>query len=86
MRYFVSMGYMYQNGVLKSLGSLPYDNNFNMNRYNYRANLDFKLSRSTQLKLGVGGNMVDTREPNTSVKNPYNIVAIGVCQWPVQAL
>lgn len=76
VRYFVSMGYMYQNGVLKSLGSLPYDNNFNMNRYNYRANLDFKLSRSTQLKLGVGGNMVDTREPNTSVKNPYNIVAI----------
>lgn len=60
VRYFVSMGYMYQNGVLKSLGSLPYDNNFNMNRYNYRANLDFKLSRSTQLKLGVGGNMVDT--------------------------
>ena len=46
VRYFVSMGYMYQNGVLKSLGSLPYDNNFNMNRYNYRANLDFKLSRS----------------------------------------
>ena len=78
VRYFVSMGYMRQNGVLKSLGSLPYDNNFSMNRYNYRANLDFKLSPSTQMKLGVGGNLLDTREPNhdPNIKNPYNIVAI----------
>ena len=54
-RYFVSMGYLYQNGVLKQVESLPYNNNYNYNRYNYRANLDFSLSPSTTMKFNIGG-------------------------------
>ena len=49
VRYFVSMGYMYQNGLLKQMPGLPYDNNYSYNRYNYRANLDFKLTESTDM-------------------------------------
>ena len=54
VRYFVSMGYMFQNGLLKQIPDVTYDNNYAYNRYNYRANLDFKLTETT-----IG----NTREP-----------------------
>lgn len=63
VKYFVSLGYMYQNGILKQFDAMPYDNNFRYNRYNYRANLDFKLSQTTTMKLSVGGNVDQTQEP-----------------------
>ena len=55
VRYFVSVGYLYQNGVVKQLETLSYNNNYSYNRYNYRANLDFELSPLTTMKLNIGG-------------------------------
>ena len=63
VRYFVSMGYMFQNGLLKQIPGLTYDNNYAYNRYNYRANLDFKLTETTDLKFNISGVIGDTREP-----------------------
>ena len=69
VRYFVSMGYMYQNGLLKQMPGLPYNNNFSYNRYNYRANLDFKLTKSTDMKFNISGVIGDTREPISDASN-----------------
>ena len=66
-RYFVSMGYLYQNGVLKQVESIPYNNNYSYNRYNYRANLDFSLSPSTTMKFNIGG-YVGKQQAPLSVK------------------
>lgn len=63
VKYFVSLGYLYQNGILKQFDAMPYDNNFRYNRYNYRANLDFKLTQTTTMKLNIGGNVDQTQEP-----------------------
>lgn len=63
VRYFVSMGYMYQDGILKQMPGLTYDNNFSYNRYNYRANLDFKLTETTDMKLNISGVVGRTYEP-----------------------
>ena len=63
VRYFVSMGYMYQNGLLKQMPGLDYDNNYKYNRYNYRANLDFKLTETTDMKFNISGVIGDTHEP-----------------------
>ena len=63
VKYFVSMGYLYQNGILKQMPGLSYDNNFRYNRYNYRANLDVKLSPTTKMKLGVGGYVGKNQQP-----------------------
>ena len=71
VRYFVSMGYMYQNGLLKQMPGLPYDNNFSYNRYNYRANLDFKLTKTTDMKFNISGVIGDTREPINDASNPW---------------
>ena len=62
-RYFVSMGYLYQNGVLKQVESLPYNNNYKYNRYNYRANLDFSLSPTTTMKFNIGGYVGKQQSP-----------------------
>ena len=69
VRYFVSMGYMYQNGLLKQMPGLPYNNNFSYNRYNYRANLDFKLTETTDMKFNISGVIGDTREPISDADN-----------------
>ena len=66
VRYFVSMGYMFQNGLLKQIPGLTYDNNYSYNRYNYRANLDFKLTETTDMKFNINGVIGDTREPLSS--------------------
>ncbi len=69
VRYFVSLGYMYQNGLLKQIPTLGYDNNFSYNRYNYRANLDFKLTETTDMKFNISGVVGDTREPIAGADN-----------------
>ena len=69
VRYFVSLGYMYQNGLLKQIPTLGYDNNFSYNRYNYRANLDFKLTETTDMKFNISGVIGDTREPIAGADN-----------------
>ena len=82
VKYFVSLGYLWQNGMLKSLPGQTYDNNYSYNRYNYRANLDVKLTPTTTMKLGIGGNVGVTQEPRHVVsdtnadQNPWNIVQI----------
>lgn len=63
VKYFVSLGYLYQNGLLKQFQSLPYDNNYRYDRYNYRANIDAKLTRTTTMKLNIGGMMGKSQEP-----------------------
>ena len=66
VRYFVSMGYMFQNGLLKQIPDVTYDNNYSYNRYNYRANLDFKLTETTDMKFNISGVIGNTREPLAS--------------------
>ena len=63
MRYFISVGYLYQDGLMKDFGQ---GYGYKYNRYNYRTNLDYEISKSTTLKLGIGGVVGDRREPNSS--------------------
>ena len=76
VRYFVSMGYMYQNGLLKQMPGLTYDNNYAYNRYNYRANLDFKLTETTDMKFNISGVVGNTREPNAQRDNIWMIAML----------
>lgn len=57
VKYFISVGYLYQNGILKDLPGQNYSNNYRYDRYNYRANIDAKLTKTTNMKLNIGGNL-----------------------------
>lgn len=54
MRYFVSVGAFTQDGLFKQQ-SLPYDFNFKYQRFNYRANLDFDVTKTTTISVNLGG-------------------------------
>lgn len=84
-RYFVSFGYLYQNGVLKQFDFLPYDNNYKYNRYNFRANVDFKLTNTTNMKLNVGGVFGQTQEPKATEGIDFGWTSVQVWSLPMVA-
>ena len=63
VRYFISLGFLYQDGLLKQFKSQGYNNNYQYTRYNYRSNLDINLTKTTELKLGLGGLVGVRQEP-----------------------
>ncbi len=62
VRYFTSLGYLSQDGQLKELDPRV-NNNFKFDRYNYRSNLDIDVTKSTLLKLTLGGRNEIRRTP-----------------------
>lgn len=82
VKYFISIGYLYQNGLLKQLPGQKYDNNYRYDRYNYRANIDANLTKTTTMRLGIGGNLGKTKEPLNVIsgtnadQNPWVIAQI----------
>ena len=76
VRYFVSLGYMFQNGLLKNIPGVDYDNNYTYNRYNYRANLDFKLTETTDMHFNISGVIGDTHEPYTDRSNIWTLTML----------
>lgn len=78
VKYFISVGYLYQNGIMKDLPGQNYNNNYRYDRYNYRANIDAKLTKTTNMKLNIGGNLGKTQEPLTieGVSNAWVVTQI----------
>lgn len=67
-KYFVSVGAFTQEGLFKQL-ALPYDFNFNYKRFNYRANLDFKATKTTTISLNLGGRTDTKNKPISGEDN-----------------
>lgn len=55
-RYYVSLGYFSQDGLQKEFNQqFNYSNKDSYKRFNFRSNIDMDLSKSTLLKLTIGG-------------------------------
>ena len=67
---------MFQNGLLKSIPGVNYDNNYTYNRYNYRANLDFKLTETTDMHFNISGVIGDTHSPYTERDNIWTLTML----------
>lgn len=63
IRYFSSLGVFTQDGLFRGLEK-DYNSNFRYNRYNYRINLDIDVTKSTTMKINLGGRVNDKRSPN----------------------
>ncbi|MDE5636665.1 MAG: SusC/RagA family TonB-linked outer membrane protein, partial [Alistipes sp.] len=63
--YFVNVGYIGQSGQFKteSPSKLGYDPSYKMNRYNFRANVDYKLAKSLKLSLNVASYLQQSNTP-----------------------
>ena len=64
-RYYVSMAYTEDEGMYKTDNTLKkkYDTNANYKRWNYRMNVDIDVTKTTLLKLGIGGNLNKRNSP-----------------------
>ncbi len=65
LRYFVSAGLYTQEGIFKNYEP-DYKSNFDYRRYNYRANLDYNITKDSKLTLNIGGRVQDSNQPNSS--------------------
>ncbi|MEG1586231.1 MAG: TonB-dependent receptor [Bacteroidales bacterium] len=66
-RYFVSLGYLGQEGLYKEFPSeVDYRTQPRVSRYNFRANIDMDLFRDLSLLLNIGGFFRNRNYPGTS--------------------
>ncbi len=63
VKYFASLGYHQEDGLFRGTKEGHQDTRFWNKRYNYRGNVDFSLTKSTNLNLNLGGNIVVKNEP-----------------------
>ena len=76
VNYFISAGYYSQGGLFKEF-DMPYDYGYQYQRFNYRANLDLKATKTTTISFNVAGNVNDANKPYTGqgsagmIKNIY---------------
>ncbi|MGV8095461.1 MAG: SusC/RagA family TonB-linked outer membrane protein [Mangrovibacterium sp.] len=66
VKYYSSIGYTYQGSFFKGYHDGYVDTRFKYNRINYRSNLDFNLSKTTQLSFTIGGDIDIKNTPGSS--------------------
>lgn len=69
VRYFVSVGYLQEGDVMNTgdVYKYNYDNldaGYQHKRFNFRNNLDFSITKSTELSISLGGNVKVWRKPD----------------------
>ena len=64
VKYFASLGIYTQDGLFNMFDTGDYDSGFKYNRYNYRVNMDVDVTKTTSMKINLGGRLTDKREPN----------------------
>ena len=65
--YFVSGGYTNQDGIYKTNDKAnKYNTNATYERFNYRANINMDLTKTTVLKVGIGGFLINRTSPGSS--------------------
>lgn len=74
-KYFVSAGYLWQNGMVKDFTTSPdFNSNYYYKRYNFRSNLDVQATKTLSLNLDISGNYSERNEPNIGGRNNRNKV------------
>lgn len=72
IRYFMLLGYMDQNGLLKHTDlNDDYSTNLNYNRFNIRANLDANVTKSLVVSLDLAARIENRNMPNSNTDSLF---------------
>lgn len=72
VKYFCSLGYLHESDLFRSYQDGYLDQSYSYNKLNYRVNLDFALTKATQLSFNVGGDYGIQNQPkNTPWRSLY---------------
>ncbi|HCN53887.1 MAG TPA: SusC/RagA family TonB-linked outer membrane protein [Prevotella sp.] len=64
VRYFLNIGYYTQGGLFKEFGQ-DYKFGYEYNRFNYRANIDMDVTKTTTISFNLAGNVSNANKPYT---------------------
>jgi len=85
VQYFISGSFLNQNGIFKSFNLYNYDNNINVKRYNFRSNVDVKLTKTTLMSVQLSSILQDGHYPATSTSTIFSdILQCPPVVWPLQ--
>jgi TonB-linked SusC/RagA family outer membrane protein len=79
-KYFLAFGYEHESSFFKGTNDGFYDMRYKNDKFNYRINLDFSLTKSTLLSLNVGGTLNWKNNPNSS--SWRNLYSTGPARFP----
>ncbi len=80
VKYFCSLGYLYEGDFFNAKKDGFYDLSYRYNRFNYRTNVDFQLTPTTTLSFNLGGQTGIKNSPNSS---PWrNLYSTGPARYP----
>jgi len=86
VKYFVSVGYLFQDGLLKDFGSSAgVNSNYYQRRYNYRSNLDINITKGLDARLDIYGNFAEVNSPNVASPFGNNDVFYDYSSFPTLA-
>ena len=74
VNYFVSLDYLTQKGLLKSLPTNTYNTNADYERFAFRTNLDIGLSPRLKGMINLYSNISDQNSPGGGVPNLYSAI------------
>ena len=72
--YYVAGGYDHETGLLKVDHRNNFNNNIDINRFNIRSNVQFKLTRTTKLDTRISGRFERYNGPYTSASSLFGMV------------
>ncbi len=84
VNYFVSLSFNHIGDILATDDyGQGYDPAFSYNRLNFRSNLDFKITKTTKLKVNLAGHFGRQQRSGGSVHSLWHGVYIQAPDWPV---
>lgn len=66
VNYYVNLGYMHSMGIYKEIGSKTYDANNKLDRFNFRSNIDVKVSSNLTVSVDLAGRLENVNAPYLS--------------------
>jgi TonB-linked SusC/RagA family outer membrane protein len=66
VKYFGSLGFLNEGDIFKTEKQGDNDTRFKYQRYSFRTNLDFSLTKTTELAVNLSGQLEDRNRPNMS--------------------
>lgn len=79
-KYFLAFGYEHEASFFKGTNDNFYDMRYKNDKFNYRINLDFSITKSTLLSLNVGGTLNWKNNPNSN--SWRNLYSTGPARFP----
>ena len=73
LRYSLTASYYHEDGIMARDNTLEYDTSTKLNRYNIRANVDLDITKTTTLRMSIGGYMQQLRKSNSGTDELFRV-------------